>query len=402
MVLDATTSDVIRSTPLNRPVPFSAEDLEEVAGYLAATANHTTDKRLERRLDKLFERVEEALNQHFRRRQSAPQKSQTQQGASAAVKLAEWTVKELSLADSQIEKRGGNPLILRSVPTDGLKLTKAERLLMIEQLALSTSLQVRLVKSINDRKPFPLTVGQMLQMCIALAEAIEAADGKQLQSLLNLATKVGPVLKESLGKAVVSMQSRHSSTTGSRRKSATSALYQFKITMRGSRPPIWRRIQVKNCTLDRFHSCIQAAMGWENCHLYRFQISETQYADQSLFDGDFEGIDSRKVKLSDVLPEDGNRFRFLYEYDFGDGWEHEILFEGCPRPEKGVRYPLCLEGERACPPEDVGGMGGFEQFLEIVADPKHPEHRQMVDWIGKFDAEAFSVDVANQALRDVR
>jgi hypothetical protein len=103
--------------------------------------------------------------------------------------------------------------------------------------------------------------------------------------------------------------------------------------------------------------------------------------------------------LATLLAQDGSRFRFEYEYDFGDGWEHEVLFEGCMHAEKGVRYPLCLEGERACPPEDVGGTDGYREYLEAMADPQHEEHDPFMEWRGPFDPEAFSAEEATKAMR---
>ena len=105
------------------------------------------------------------------------------------------------------------------------------------------------------------------------------------------------------------------------------------------------------------------------------------------------------TKISEIVPKDGKRFRFLYEYDFGDGWEHEVLFEGCLRAEKGGRYPLCVEGERNCPPEDVGGVRGYAEFLEAIADPKHEQHDNFVEWAGDFDPEEFDAGETTKAMR---
>ena len=138
----------------------------------------------------------------------------------------------------------------------------------------------------------------------------------------------------------------------------------------GFEPPIWRRIQVKNCTLDKLHEHIQTAMGWTNSHLHHFRIDGTHFGDPMLMEEDFDEMnyqDSTTTKIRDVLPRGGKRFLFEYEYDFGDWWVHEVLFEGCPRAEPGVRYPLCVEGERACPPEDVGGTSGYQDFLDEPA-----------------------------------
>jgi len=164
---------------------------------------------------------------------------------------------------------------------------------------------------------------------------------------------------------------------------ASERLYQFKITLLESQPPIWRRIQVKNCTVDKLHERIQTAMGWTNSHLHQFEIDGERYGDPELIDDgfeDFECVDSTVTKISEIVPKDGKRFVFRYEYDFGNDWQHEVVFEGCLRAESGRRYPLCVEGERNCPPEDVGGVWGYGEFLEALADPKNEQHDDFVEW----------------------
>ena len=179
-------------------------------------------------------------------------------------------------------------------------------------------------------------------------------------------------------------------------------LYQFKITLNESNPPIWRRIQVKNCTLDKLHEHIQTAMGWTNSHLHQFKIEGERYGDPELLDDgfeDFDCVDSTVTKISDIVPKEGKQIAFVYEYDFGDCWEHEVLFEGCLRAEKGHRYPLCVEGERSCPPEDVGGVWGYTEFLEALADPKHEQHDEFVEWAGPFDPEEFDAAKSTKIMR---
>ena len=183
---------------------------------------------------------------------------------------------------------------------------------------------------------------------------------------------------------------------------ASERLYQFKITLLESQPQIWRRIQVKDSTLDKFHERIQTAMGWTNSHLHQFEIDGKRYGDPQLIDDgfeDFECVDSTVTKISEIIPKNGKRFQFLYEYDFGDGWEHEVLFEGCLKAEKGGRYPVCVEGERNCPPEDVGGVWGYAEFLEAIADPKHEQHDDFVEWGGDFDAEEFDALKTTKVMR---
>ena len=143
-------------------------------------------------------------------------------------------------------------------------------------------------------------------------------------------------------------------------------------------------------------------MGWTNSHLHQFEIDGERYGDPQLLDDgfeDFDCVDSTVTKISEIIPKDGKRFRFLYEYDFGDGWEHEIMFEGCLKAEKGSRYPLCVEGERNCPPEDVGGVWGYVEFLAAIANPNHEWHDEYVEWAGHFDPEEFDAGEITKVMR---
>jgi hypothetical protein len=104
--------------------------------------------------------------------------------------------------------------------------------------------------------------------------------------------------------------------------------------------------------------------------------------------------------VSQIVPQSGARFHFSYEYDFGDRWRHEVLFEGCLASDRGIRYPVCVEGERCCPPEDVGGVSGYEEFLGAVADPSHPEHDEWLTWVGgNFDPTRFDPKAATRDMQ---
>src|SRR5262249_12101053 len=131
----------------------------------------------------------------------------------------------------------------------------------------------------------------------------------------------------------------------------TDTVFQIKITLRGIDPPIWRRIQTMDCTLGELHGIIQVAMGWEFEHLYRFNIGGVEKADLGM--ASFDDVeDACDTRLSEVLPTSNRRPRFEYEYDFGDQWIHQLIVEERLSPETGVKYPLCVAGQRACPPED--------------------------------------------------
>jgi hypothetical protein len=184
---------------------------------------------------------------------------------------------------------------------------------------------------------------------------------------------------------------------------ATGEVYQFKVTLLDTKPPIWRRIQVSDGTLDKLHEHIQTAMGWTNSHLHHYRIDGQLYGDPMLMAETFQELnyaDSTTTKLSEILPREGARFQFEYEYDFGDGWLHEVLFEGRPRAEPGKRVPLCVEGERACPPENVGGVWGYADFLEAISDPENDQHETMREWIGRrFDPNAFNPTTATRRMK---
>ncbi len=180
-------------------------------------------------------------------------------------------------------------------------------------------------------------------------------------------------------------------------------LLQFKITLQDVEPAIWRRIQIQDCTLDKLHEYIQTAMGWTNSHLYDFEINGRRYGDPQLLDDGCEDSkcgDSLQTMVSEILPRSGKRFAFQYNYDFGDGWGHEVLFEGTPVADPKAKYPLCLEGKRACPPDDCGGPWGYQDFLAAIADPDHKEHQHLLDWIGgAFDPEQFD---SKKATKDMK
>jgi len=178
-------------------------------------------------------------------------------------------------------------------------------------------------------------------------------------------------------------------------------VYQIKVTLGGSKPPIWRRVLVRSDTsLGQLHGILQAVMGWADYHLHQFIVGQTYYGVPHEDYGS-EMRDESRVRLKQIVPSE--KFKFRYEYDFGDSWLHHLLVEKILPPEAGQYYPVCIKGKRACPPEDVGGIWGYDSFLEAVRNPDHPEHEDMLEWIGgEFDPEAFDLDEVNEALRALR
>ena len=172
------------------------------------------------------------------------------------------------------------------------------------------------------------------------------------------------------------------------------SIHQIKVTLRNIDPPIWRRIQVKSdIRLDKLHDLLQIVMGWNNEHLHGFRVGRKSYGIPAAFSDDT--IDERKARLDEVAKNGG---KLIYEYDFGDSWEHELEIETVLEPEPGVHYPVCLAGARACPPEDCGGFPGYERLLDALRDPANEEYAEQLEWLGDFDPEAFDLDKVNVHL----
>ncbi|WP_229796115.1 plasmid pRiA4b ORF-3 family protein [Saccharothrix coeruleofusca] len=176
-------------------------------------------------------------------------------------------------------------------------------------------------------------------------------------------------------------------------------VHRLKITLGGSKPPIWRRLEVPSTiTLQHLHQAIQEAFAWEDYHLWVFSTPVGEYGPRS--DRELGHRSAATKKLSEVTPE--VKARLLYLYDFGDNWEHRIVVEDVLDAEPGVAYPRCLTGKRAAPPEDCGGVHGYEHLCEVVANPADPEHADMLQWLGLDSAEGFDPAAFDLAAVDER
>lgn len=175
-------------------------------------------------------------------------------------------------------------------------------------------------------------------------------------------------------------------------------IYQFKLSMKGITPQIWRRIQVpENYTFLDLHSAIQAVMDWVDYHLHEFEMPNSKTGQLERIGTEYEESDfleegplvpEKKARISGYFTLENKTG--LYRYDFGDGWEVKIRLEKSLPRKEGVEYPICTAGKRAAVPEDSGGIGGYTEMLEIIKDPSHPEYEDTVEWLGEdFDPEYF-------------
>jgi hypothetical protein len=267
----------------------------------------------------------------------------------------------------------------------GVQLTSSQRRVIAEVLPKFSD---RLKLEQKNSRSVSFTAEELRLVQQAARQALSAAtNGLQRNSLRHVVAAAMVALRRA---------------DGIGRIPGTQRIYQFRVTLLDAEPAVWRRIQVRNETLDRLHVHIQTAMGWTNSHLHDFEINGERYGDPVLLDDGFEDfhcVNTRTTYVSDIVPDSGERFRFTYEYDFGDAWLHDVLFEGCLKSAPGERYPLCVEGEGACPPEDVGGVIGYAEFLGVIADPNHEQHAVYREWAGRFDPQAFDAKRATSKMR---
>ena len=183
-------------------------------------------------------------------------------------------------------------------------------------------------------------------------------------------------------------------------------IIQLKFTLQCTKPPIWRRVLVdKQTTFFELHHIIQIAMGWFNYHLYEFKIHNYRIGEPN---EEFEDIgfskdkiiDASTITLDSIITD--IKEKFIYEYDFGDGWKHQVIVEKFLQRDSKTKYPICIDGKLNCPPEDCGGVGGFYRMLEIIENKKHPERKEIVEWLGgNYDSGYFDRDEINIELKNL-
>lgn len=175
-------------------------------------------------------------------------------------------------------------------------------------------------------------------------------------------------------------------------------IYQLKVRLQGSKPPIWRRILVaSDINLSGLHEVLQITMGWTDSHMHQFESNGQVFGSPSNGFGCLPVADERRTRLDRVLG--GGKDALRYEYDFGDSWDHQITLEKILPYNHRMQLPICIKAKGACPPEDVGGVWGYFAILEALRDPHHPDHEEYKDLYGPdLDPNAFDIDAANALL----
>lgn len=299
---------------------------------------------------------------------------------------------------SQPKKPKPRPRQKPAAPTYPLKLTDKQRETLLAETNVTGKLRKKVAQAGEGPQVIPVTWDELLCLEDELGAAVQVA---RCQPKVRLAAILDRVWK---------LLDQHDPTNVPPPRPARppklprpDRLYQFRVTLLETNPPIWRRIQVPDCTLATLHDHLQTAMGWTNSHLDMFEIQGKSYGNPAFLGfglQELKCLDSTQTLLSDIVPKTGKPLTFVYEYDFGDRWRHELVYEGEPGREPRTQYPRCLAGARACPPEDCGGVWGYLDFLEAIGDPSHEDHQDLLQWIGGyFDPEALDVDRTTQAMQ---
>lgn len=271
-------------------------------------------------------------------------------------------------------------------------LTPAQRVLLCELLPELDGVVDVTTKGTQN---VPLSRRQCGELAGIVAAATTRMRGAKLRTLRNLQNIVIDTLNWF---SVHSPENHHGDDNDNDNDTDTDTdtdvIYQMRVDLLHSKPPIWRRIEVPDCTLDELHDQIQAVMGWQNSHLYEFLLDGERYGDVEVPDGGL--IDGGDVWLSDLVQE-GSKLAYLY--DFGDSWEHTITVEAIGDPHASVEYPRCVKGSGNCPPEDCGGIWAYYELLATLSDPKAKGHAEAMDWHGSIDLDEFDLTRATFAMR---
>ncbi len=250
------------------------------------------------------------------------------------------------------------------------------------------------IKVLSDRTLLILALYEQTGSLESLREVLPEITAEDLEKCAEEAATAMQLYQKSLGVTRTKTKKTRDKVGG----------FQLKMTLRGSKPPIWRRVIVPaDMTLGDLHTVIQVAMGWHGGHLHEFNIDGTAYVangpEDAMYD-DMDGEDEAEYQLREVLRE---KMKFDYVYDFGDNWEHLVTVEKVIAAQDKRPAARCTAGKLHCPAEDSGGLWGYYEKLEILADKKHPEHAEISEWMGEdFDAQNFDIEYVNTTLAEMK
>ena len=372
----------IRSTPVDDPLMLTLDDLDDLAVHVAATANHADERAIGGKLDRIYRKIEKLL------------KSYTDQPEPTEVEEAPSTLIE-TLIDMIA---GAGPTIL-PLPSRSKKVEE------LYPVPLTEKQRESLISATRSRRGLKNKIGEVGQGTQIVGFTRKELDETAREVGIAVGFAPSPSYKKRL-EAVLgkleeildALQEDEPIQTSVQAAKIDDPIYQLKITLADVKPPVWRRVLVPDCKLVNLHEVIQAVMGWQNYHLYEFEVGGRRFTDPRGMD-ELDMEDASKVRLGKVATKVKAKLRYIY--DFGDYWKHEILIEKVLPREAKKAYPACIDGKRACPPEDVGGPWGYMEFVEAIGDPAHERHDEFMEWRAGFDPEAFDLEVVNRRLKGI-
>ena len=274
-----------------------------------------------------------------------------------------------------------------------LKLSEGQCRTILKYAELPAHLSERLAANLTVAKRTQFTLDELDELLDHLETSVYRAKGNEKQKVLRIVEKVSELLGSTIDPDEMSEQ---------RLPKQTNTVFQIKVTLMGIAPLIWRRIQTQDCTLVELHDLLQITMGWEFEHLYRFIIGGVKYADLGMASQD-DAQDACDTNLSAILPGRESPTPVRLRVRLWGSMDASTGRGGTVPAEQGVKYPICVAGRRACPPEDCGGPRGYFDFVEAISNPNHRGHEQMLEWVGgEFDPERFDLESVNKKLRRLR
>lgn len=390
--LDPRLGRRLAESQANQPITLTKPEFLEFVGFLSAEVVLQSDPAKSRALLALLDRVQGVVDGDSSESPRGTRHRQPRGGGREEEGMDELFLELVKMVSEDPE--------LGRQPFGDLQITEQD-LAIVEQVP---GLQPKLRAKLRKAKRI-FTLGEVVNLSLAVEAALEQppfAGSKRLDSVAEfLSVEIQPLLVDLM--AEIEREQRREERARLPKPRPTRELYQFKIVLLRTNPVVWRRILVKDGTLDDLHRHIQRAMGWEDLHLHEFIIKKKHYANPDILEEQFDEDcceDSTRTLLSEVLPATNRQFTFQYEYDFGDCWLHEIIFEGRRPIDPKMKYPKCLEGASACPPEDCGGPLGYRELLdeynESGADPEWMDREELGH---DFDPFAFSPPAATKAMQ---